>query len=408
MTHTREHDIVLFGASGFVGRLVAAHLATHAPGDLRVALAGRSRQRLSAVREGLGGPAGSWPVVEADAGDEQGLGQLARASRVIATTVGPYARHGLPLVRACAAAGTDYADLTGEVAFVRASIDGAHQLARDSGARIVHACGFDSVPSDLAVLALADRAHADGAGELTTTTYALTDARGAVSGGTVDSLRGQLAAMASDPAVRALVADPYALSPDRAREPDLGETGGLSRPRRDPDTGEWFAPFVMAPFNTRIVRRSNALRGWSYGRSFRYDEVVSCGRGRLSPVVAAGVTGATAAAGALLRAPVLRPLTDRLLPSPGDGPTEVARARGRFRIRTRTRTTGGATYESVVAATGDPGYAATAAMLGESALCLALAERTGAGGVLTPATALGHGLADRLRAVGFHLDTRPA
>lgn len=393
----REFDVLVLGASGFVGRLTAEHLAGSAPPGTRVALAGRSEQRLRAVRDSLGEAAGAWTLVLADSGDAPALARLARRTRAVATTVGPYAQHGLPLVRACAEAGTHYADLAGEVLFVRQSIDTAHGAAQASGARVVHACGFDSVPSDLGVLALADRVRADGEGELTSTTLAVTAARGGFSGGTLASLRGQLDEMRGNGQARRLVLDPYALSPDRAHEPDLGPQRELTHPRRDPRLGQWVAPFVMASYNTRIVRRSNALQQWRYGRRFRYDEVIATRSGPLGLAAAAGVTGATGALAAGMVLPPTRALLSRLLPSPGEGPSPAARRAGFFRIEVHTRTDTGAHYVARVAAKGDPGYAATAVMLGESVLALALDSLPGGGGVLTPATGLGEPLARRLR-----------
>src|SRR6478735_7257506 len=212
----REFDIVLFGASGFVGRLVAEQLARHAPADIRIALAGRTPARVEEVRDKLGV---DWPVRTADSADVAALRELAGSAGVVVSTVGPYARHGLPLVRACAEAGTDYADLTGEVLFVRECMAVAHDQASATGARIVHSCGFDSVPSDLAVLLLADRSRADGAGELTGVDLLVRQARGGFSGGTIDSLRNQLRETRESPALRRVAADAYALSPDRAAEP---------------------------------------------------------------------------------------------------------------------------------------------------------------------------------------------
>lgn len=415
----RELDIVVFGASGFVGRLTAAYLAEHAPGGVRIGLAGRSLERLGAVRAPLGSSAADWPLIRADSGDAAALAALATSTRVVATTVGPYLRHGLPLVEACARAGTDYADLAGEVVFVRRSIDAHHDLAVSTGARIVHACGFDSVPSDIGVLLLHERAHAEGAGELMDTTLVLESVRGGLSGGTIASFRNQLDAVRADPALRGLVADTYALSPDRAAEPDGGvrpdggPRHGTSRriaasPRRwgrDPELDTWTAPFVMASYNTRIVRRSNALAGYAYGRGFRYREVMGVGTGPLAPLRAAAVAAVlgTIAAGMGFRP--ARAVLDRLLPSPGTGPDESTRRTGHFRMTIRTRTTGGARYVATVAASADPGYAATAVMLGESALSLALdpARTPERAGVLTPATALGSSLAERLRSAGFEL-----
>ncbi len=397
----RELDVVVFGATGFVGRLTAQYLARAAPPGARIGLAGRSRERLEAVRASLGDRASGWPLLVADSGDTVALRGLADRATVVASTVGPYARYGMPLVLACAAAGTHYADLTGEVLFVRDSIDAAHDVAVASGARIVHACGFDSVPSDLGVLLAAERAAADGAGELTDTTLVLVSARGGVSGGTVDSVRGLVDEIRSDRARRAIVLDPYALSPDRAAEPQLGsERDSLGVGRED---GRWTAPFVMASFNTRIVRRSNALSGWSYGRSFRYREVMGVGTSPAAPVLAAAVAAGTAGLLAGLALPPTRFLLDRVLPAPGEGPAERARDSGHFRTETTARTSGAGRYRTTIAAKGDPGYAATAVMLGESALALALdADRLPtAAGVLTPATGIGRPLADRLTQAGF-------
>ncbi|MCW2713898.1 MAG: enoyl-ACP reductase [Frankiales bacterium] len=405
MPPSADVDLVLYGASGFVGALTAAYLAEHAPAGTTIALAGRSADRLVAVRDQLGGAASEWPVLVADSSDRAAVARLAEQARVVVTTVGPYARYGLPLVEACAAAGTSYADLTGEVLFVRDSIDAADVTARSSGARIVHACGFDSIPSDLGVQATAERAAADGAGQLTDTQLVVVSMRGGVSGGTVDSLRAQVDAVKAQPGLRRVLADPYALTPDRSAEPALGtesDTVVVGRSGR-----RWTGPFVMAPFNTRIVRRSNALQDWAYGRTFRYSEAMSFGSSPLGPVLAAGTAAGVAGASAGLGFGPTRSVLDRLLPAPGSGPDEKARAAGHFRMEITASTTSGARYRTTVAAKGDPGYAATAVMLGQSGLCLALDDLTGSegGGVLTPATAMGGLLADRLRTAGFTLST---
>ena len=407
-TSARDLDVVVFGATGFVGALLAAHLAEHAPAGLRIGLAGRSQPKLAAVRDGLPASAADWPLLVADASDPGSLSTLARRTRVVATTVGPYARHGLPLVQACAEAGTDYCDLTGEVLFVRQSIDRFHDVARASGARIVHSCGFDSVPSDLGVLVAAEQARADGAGELEDTVLELVSVKGGVSGGTIDSMRSQLQEMSKDSSLRTLVFDPYSLSPDRSAEPQLGDERDRMTPGRDPLLDRWVAPFVMAPFNTRIVRRSNALTGWSYGRRFRYREVLGVGRSPLAPVLAAGVTAGIGAGVAGLAFPPTRRLLDRLLPKPGEGPSEQTQRNGRFHVDVVTRTSTGARYTVTVAAQGDPGYAATAVMQGQSALCLALDRDRlpDAAGVLTPATAMGMPLVERLRERGFEISVR--
>ncbi len=398
----RDLDLVLYGASGFVGRLTADYLLRAAPPGTRIGLAGRSRERVTAVRDSLGDGAADWPVVVVDSGDEQGVRALAESATAVATTVGPYLRYGQPLVAACAEAGTHYADLTGELPFVRLSADRHHEQAGGTGARIVHACGFDAVPSDLGALLTAQFAREAG-GELTDTTLVLASMRGGVSGGTIDSLRGMVDEMKTDKSMRSLMADPYALSPDKAGEPDVGkQTDAHLVGRAD---GRWTGPFVMAPFNTRIVRRSNALQGWSYGKRFRYAEVMSFGRSPLGPVLAAGTGAGVLALGAGMAIAPTRRLLDRVLPSPGEGPSEKTQANGHFRTETTGLSTTGARYRTTIAMKGDPGYAATAVMLGESALSLALDALPGTGGVLTPATAMGTLLVERLRAAGAELTT---
>ncbi|MGY2002516.1 saccharopine dehydrogenase family protein [Blastococcus sp. SYSU DS1024] len=396
----RTYDLVVYGATGFVGRLLAAYLAEHAPQETRIALAGRSRRRLEEVRDALPAAGRDWPLEEADSTDPASLDALACATRVLVTTVGPYARYGLPVVEACARAGTHYADLTGEVLFVRDAIERCDAAAKETGARLVHACGYDSIPSDLSVLLLGRRAAADGAGGLRDVQLVAT-ARGGFSGGTIDSMRAQVEAMQEDPLLRRVVGDPFALSPDRAAEPDTPQPPDGALPSRT-DDGRWTAAFVMAPFNTRIVRRSNALQGWAYGRDLRYGEVMGVGRGPFGAVAAAGVSaGLVATVSAMSLAPT-RALLDRVLPAPGSGPSESVRRKGWFRMVVDATTEGGRRYRATAAGSGDPGYAATAVMLGEAALALALdGERLpDRAGSLTPATALGEVLVERLRAAG--------
>ena len=402
----REHDIVVFGATGFVGRLTAAYLRDHAPAGTRIALGGRSREKLERTRGELGGGAADWPLVVADSHDAGALAELAASTTMVATTVGPYLRYGLPLVEACADAGTHYADLTGETLFMRRSIDAAHTSAKASGARIVHTCGFDSIPSDLGVLLLHEHAQATGAGELEDTTLVVRAMRGGVSGGTIDSLRGQLDEARADKASRRIIVDPYALSPDRSAEPDLGNERDPMGVIHDDELGGWLAPFVMGTVNTRVVRRSNALLGHAYGRGLRYRELMLAGGLPLGPVKAAGISGGIAALVAGLSIPPTRKLLDRVLPDPGEGPSEKQRERGFFKIDTHARTSSGARLICRMSAPGDPGYKATAVMLGEAALALSLdeAQLPEAAGVLTPATAMGDVLADRLRAAGHAYD----
>jgi short subunit dehydrogenase-like uncharacterized protein len=407
---TRELDVVVFGATGFAGRLVAGYLAGHAPDGVRVGLAGRSQRRLADVRAALGAAASAWPLMVADSADPASLATLARAAQVVVTTVGPYQAQGLALVEACAAAGTDYADLAGEVLFIRDSIDRCHDVAAGAGARIVHGCGFDSVPSDLGVLLLHHAARADDAGDLQDTTLVVAALKGGVSGGTLASMMGQQEEVRASADRRRMVADPYALSPDRAAEPDLGEERDLDWVRYDGELRMWLGPFAMAGINTRVVRRSNALQGWSYGRRFRYREVTGFGASPAAPMLGAAVSAALKGLETGLAFGPSRALLGRLLPARGQGPGERTRRTGYFRLQIHTRTSTGARYLATIAASGDPGYAATSVMLGESALCLALDRDRlpDRAGVLTPAAAMGTALADRLRSAGQTLATQQA
>jgi short subunit dehydrogenase-like uncharacterized protein len=405
VSEDRELDVVIFGATGIAGRLVAGYLAGHAPDGVRIGLAGRSAQRLADVRAQLGAAASAWPLLIADSADPVSVAALVRAAQVVVSTVGPYRVHGPGLVEACAAAGTDYADLSGEVLFIRDSIDRYHDVAVGAGARIVHGCGFDSVPSDLGALLLHRAARADDAGDLQDTTLVVTALKGGVSGGTVASMLGQQDEVQASAERRRVVEDPYALSPDRAAEPDLGDERDLAWVRYDGDLKRWVGPFVMARINTRVVRRSNALQDWAYGRRFRYREVTDFGAGPAAPMLGATVSATLKAAEAAMSFGPSRALLGRLLPAPGQGPSERTRRTGFFRIRVHTRTSAGARYLGTIEAQGDPGYAATSVMLGESALCLALDRDhlPDRAGVLTPATAMGPALADRLRSAGHTL-----
>jgi short subunit dehydrogenase-like uncharacterized protein len=289
---------------------------------------------------------------------------------------------------------------------MRRSIDAAHGAARASGARIVHTCGFDSIPSDLGVLLLAEHAHAAGLGDLEDTTLVVRAMRGGASGGTIDSMRASVDEARADKAARRLMTDPYALSPDRSAEPRLGSERDAMRPQHDAELGGWLAPFVMGTVNSRVVRRSNALKGHAYGSKLRYRELMLTGGLPLGPVKAAGVSAGIAALIGGLSIPPARKLLDRVLPDPGEGPSEQARERGFFKIDTHTRTSEGGRLVCRIAAPGDPGYKATAVMFGEAALALALdGERLpDATGVLTPATAMGDVLVERLRAAGHSYD----
>jgi len=397
-TGERELHLVVWGATGFTGRLVAEFLMERhgAGGELRWALGGRSREKLEGVREGLGPDAGSLPLVLGDAHDEASMGALAARARAICTTVGPYARHGSELVAACARSGTHYCDLTGEVPWMRRMIDAHAGEAERSGARIVHTCGFDSIPSDLGVLFLQREMRARHDAPCARIAFRVKGFSGGTSGGTAQSMLLMMEESARDPEVRRVLADPYALNPaGERRGPDGPDRAG---PAWDADFGSWTAPFVMGVINTRVVRRTHALLGRPWGEGFRYDEATLMGAGPLGFAKAAGLSAGLAsvlAAGSL--AP-LRAVLARALPEPGEGPSEARREAGYFDIRLLGETAAGERLRARVTGDRDPGYGSTAKMLGEAAVCLARDEHPVAGGFWTPASALGEPLLERLQA----------
>ena len=409
---SREFDVIVFGATGFVGELTAEYLARNAPIGTRIALAGRSETKLAETRRRLPAAAERWPLIVADADSPSSLDALVARTRVVATTVGPYLKYGEALVGAAAASGTDYVDLTGEVPFIRFAIDKYDDVARGSGARIVPSCGFDSIPSDIGVYALHRKVAEDGAGELTETTTVVTKLRGGASGGTVDSMR-VISGLARDPETRKVLLNPQALSsgpgsmPQAHRSSEPSDMPIISAASVDPSLAGTLGPFFMASFNTRVVRRTNFLLDGAYGKDFRYAEAMSFGRNKVLGRVAAGaMSGALGAFFAGLAFKPTRRVLDRFLPKPGEGPDEKAREKGYFELQAFTRTTTGARYRSVTAASGDPGYKATAMMFGEAALTLALdredlPERYG---VLTPVSAMGDALVKRLQGAGMTIE----
>lgn len=409
-------DITLFGATGFVGALTAEYLASHAPATVRIALAGRNQRKLEDVKTRVRAASGnkgvdSWPIVIADSFDDSALRTMASNTRVVISTVGPYSTFGEQLVTACVDAGTHYVDLCGETLFMARSKDRFHEAARNSGAQIVHACGFDSVPSDIGVFLLGQEAarHGDKLRDVTL----LMKMKGGLSGGTLESGRTQFVQVAKDKQLARKLADPYALVQDRAQEPDRNDTElgqqpdyGIIRTETVGARSGWAAPFMMAGSNTRVVRRSNGLLGHAYGPRLRYREFLDVGtgpRGRIRAYVMAGVL---AGFGAVMRRDRLWPLASRFLPAPGEGPSEESRNAGFFSATHYGLAESGARYTAKVSAQGDPGYKATSAMLSEAALTLALGDEalpgTG-GGVLTPATGLGMAFVQRLRNAGLTL-----
>lgn len=394
----REFDVVLWGATGFTGSLVASYLLGRygCGGDLRWALAARDAGKLDGLKSKLGPNAAALPVVAADSHDRPGLDRLASRTRVLVSTVGPYARHGSDLVAACVGSGTDYCDLAGEVQWIRQMIDTHHAAAQSTGARIVHSCGFDSVPMDLGVWFLQQEAMQRRGEYCRAVTTYVRAMRGGGSGGTFASMLNLIDEARRDRSVARIVADPYALNPAGERAgPDSRD---LRDARYDPKAGGWTAPFVMAGINTRVVRRSHALQGYPYGRDFRYGEALLTGpgwRGR------ARATVMTLALGSLVFAASHRGsrklLEALILPKPGAGPDERAREEGFFVLLQRGEWADGKTLWGRVSGSRDPGYGTTSRMLGECGVCLARGESDAAGGVLTPAAAMPAPLLARLR-----------
>jgi short subunit dehydrogenase-like uncharacterized protein len=406
----RELDVVLYGASGFIGKLTAAYLARSGAG-IRVALAGRTVERLDAVRRALGSGARDWPLIVADLSQPAALLDMAARTQVVVNTVGPYSKYGLPVVAACAATGTDYADVTGEVPFVRDSIDLHHQQAVDNGARIVHSCGFDSIPSDLTVYALHRRVLDDDDGELRSTTLVLRAYSGGSAGGSLGTMVELMRLASSDPRMRRMLDDPYSLSPNRGAEPEMGAQPDLPLQRGAeiaPElAGLWVGGYLMALYNTRCVRRTNALLDWAYGRQFRYTETMSAGSTVAAPAMAAminaTIAGASRLGGEYLRL-FPRGMIESMRPVPGTGHDEGSR--GYYKVETYGTTARGRRFVATMTQHADPGYAATAVMLGESALALTLDRSllSDRRGVLTPAAAMGDVLLTRLPAAGVTID----
>mgnify|MGYP003402772788 FL=1 len=394
---SRRLDLVVFGATSFVGQILCRHLVDRhgTQGPLRWAIAGRNAAKLDQVALSTGADV---ERIVVDAADDAGLAELAAATRVVVSTVGPYALYGSPLVAAVAAAGTDYCDLTGEPQWMRAMIDAHSQAARASGARIVHACGFDSIPSDLGVWFTQQRAAERFGQPCRRVDMRVQAMKGGASGGTVASMVNLVAEAAHDRELRRLLADPYALAPPDLRVgPDQPD---VVRPTRDAGTGQWLGPFVMAGVNTRVVHRSHALLGRPWGPDFRYREATATGAGPLGAVKAGGLTaGVAAGTGLLAIGPVRNAAARYVLPKPGEGPSAQAQERGFFDIRFRGTTADGRTIDTSVTGDRDPGYGSTAKMLGEAAVALVdLDPGRLEGGIWTPSTAFGEDLVERLEA----------
>ena len=396
----KGYDLVVFGATSFVGRLLADYLLhTYGVGqELTWAIAGRSESRLESLKNDLGAAAADLPVMVADASDETALKAMCDQTRVVISTVGPYALFGEPLIKVCAETGTDYCDLTGEVQWLREMIHKYQATAESSGARIVNCCGFDSIPSDLGVYFIQQEAQTRLGQPLTRIKMRVKAAKGEFSGGTVASLLNVVKEASSNPDLRKELANPYSVCPPNhgftARQPNVKSA------EYDRDFQAWTAPFVMAAINTRVVHRSNALSGKAYGADFRYDEAMMTGRGLKGRATALGVTGAL---GGFMLGAAVRPtrwLLERfVVPKPGEGPSPEAQEKGFFDLRFYGETRDGESLRVKVTGDRDPGYGSTSKMLGQAGVCLAqdLAGEEPQGGFWTPSTAMNGQLLERLR-----------
>lgn len=394
----RQWDLVVFGATSFVGQILCEYLVGRhgaGGGELQWAIAGRDLERLDSVADATGADV---PRIIADAKSADDMADLARSAHVVVSTVGPYALYGSALVAACAAAGTDYADLTGEPQWMRRMIDQHGEAAAASGARIVHSCGFDSIPSDLGVHVIQREAMKRFGEPCNTVAMRVRSMKGGASGGTIASMLNVMDEVRHDPSLRSVLANPYALAPEGMR--DGIEQPNVITPVHDDASGQWVAPFVMASINTRVVHRSHALQGRPWGDGFRYDEAMLMGSGPLGMAKASALSGGLAGFMGLATIGPARSLLSRfVLPEPGEGPTPEAQASGSFDLAFYGETPSGEKLTISVVGDRDPGYGSTAKMLGEAAFCLVEDEEgDAAGGFWTPSTAFGDRLVERLEA----------
>ncbi len=396
-----KYDVVLYGASGFVGRQTVAYFAQHGH-DVRWAVAGRNEAKLrEALSEAGVGDMGGVAVIAADAHDRVALSALAAQSRVVLSTAGPYAMYGSELVAACVEHGTHYVDITGETPWVRDLIDRHHETASTQGTRIVPCCGFDSVPSDLGawlVVQAMQQRHGEDCVEI----KASHTMKGGLNGGTLASMLNML-----DGGDDKRFNQPFLLNPAGTAPADPSADADPFAPHHDADFDAWLGPFVMGPINTRVVRRSAALLG--YGAGFHYQEYMRFGRGAAAAVAAAGMSAATLTGQGMVKMSPMRKLITGMAsmgPKPGEGPSVATMDGGSFRCELIGKSAHGHVVRATVAGQGDPGNRATTKFVCEAALALALNERElpKAAGVITPAVAFGEVLATRLRAGGMTLD----
>jgi short subunit dehydrogenase-like uncharacterized protein len=395
----RTFDVLIWGATGFTGKLVAEYLLKQygVNRDVRWAVAGRNDEKLAKLRESLGDQAESLQLITADSHDPESLRELARSSRVIISTVGPYASYGSELVAACVENGTHYCDLAGEVQWIRKMIDRHEEAARKSGARIIHACGFDSIPSDIGVYFLQQESMRRFGKPCSDVKMRVKAMKGAASGGTIASMITAMEEARADRNVARILVDPYSLCPADLREgrDRRDQTGPLF----DKDLNAWTAPFIMASINTKIVRRSNALMDFQYGKEFGYQEAMLTGSGFSGRLKALQMT--IGLGGAMLAGSVstIRDFVQkRFLPKPGEGPSREQREKGFYNLVMVGAIDGKHKLTVKVRGDRDPGYGSTCKIIGESGVCLAMDELTVGGGFWTPASAMGDALVKRLPA----------
>jgi len=377
MNKNAEFDVVIQGATGFTGRLVAEYMATqYGQGSgVRWAMAGRSPEKLVAVRDEIGAPGGT-ELIHADAGDPASLDAMVARTKCVLSTVGPYTHHGEPLLAACARAGTDYVDLSGEVLWMRDMIARHSATAKASGARIVHSCGFDSVPFDLGLQFLQEEAMARFGSPCPRVRGRMRAMQGTFSGGTAASGAATMAAVQADPTLFNALIDPFALT-EGITGPD--QPAGNTVMEED---GVWLAPFIMAPINTKNIHRSNALAGQPYGADFVYDEMMVAGPGEAGKAAADAIAGMQ--------------IGGEDAPKPGEGPSRQERDAGYYDYLAIGTMPDGRQIRVAVTGDRDPGYGSTSKIISEAALCLIEDCANQPGGIYTPAAVMGASLRARL------------
>lgn len=395
MSDNRKYDVIVWGASGFTGRLVAEYLYGQygLDGDLSWAVAARNKEKLKGVLNEMG--LQSVPVVIADSNDRASLDAMTAQTKVVATTVGPYALYGDLLVESCVENGTHYCDLAGEVQWMRRTIDNFHEKAKANGTRIVHTCGFDSIPFDMGVYYLQREAKTRTGAYCERIKMRVKAMKGGFSGGTYASLGNVMAEAEKDRSLYKVLMNPYGLNPK-------GETSGpdkpdLAKPKYDKEIGVWMCPFIMAGINTKVVRRSNALMNYQYGKDMLYNEAMATGKGISGRLKAITVTGAMGMMMAGKSDSSYKKFINRFFPKPGEGPGKEERENGFYNLDFYGFLPSGDRIRAKVTGDKDPGYGSTSKILGESAVCLAKDGLTSEGGMLTPSYAMGDFLLDRLQ-----------